>query len=139
MKGRESRAERERGQSIVILAFAMVGLLAFAGLAVDAGVIYATKVRLSRAVDAAALAGVVELPFESSLVSTTLADGRAQQFLAANEIWPTIEITGTEFFDSSRQGGVFGTYRYWITATHQADLYFLPLVNLDSSACVITL
>lgn len=126
MKRRKNRAEREEGQSIVILALAMVGLLVFAGLAVDAGVIYVTSVRLSRAVDAAALAGVVELPFESDKIQ---ADERARQFLAANEIWPTAEITGTDFFVSSRQSGVFGTYRYLITATHQADLYFLPLAN----------
>jgi hypothetical protein len=128
MKGRKWGAEREEGQSLVILAMAMVGLLVFAGLAVDAGVIYVTSVRLSRAVDAAALAGVVELPYEASLTSTNLADERAQQFLAANEIW---EIPDTEWFASARQSGIFGTYRYAITATHQADLYFLPLVNID--------
>jgi len=129
MKIRKSRASREEGQSIVIVAMAMVGLLVFAGLAVDAGVVYVASVRLARAVDAAALAGVVELPYETSITSTALADDRARQFLAANEIWDTAEITGTAFFDSSRQGGLFGTYRYLITATHQADLYFLPLVN----------
>ena len=131
MKGLEYRAAREEGQSFVILAMAMVGLLVFAGLAVDAGVVYVTSVRLSRAVDAAALAGVVELPYESSISSTLNADERARQFLAANEIWLTAEITGTEFFDSSRQSGILGSYRYLITATHQADLYFLPLVNFD--------
>jgi hypothetical protein len=128
MKGRKWGAEREEGQSLVILAMAMVGLLVFAGLAVDAGVIYVTSVRLSRAVDSAALAGVVELPYEASLTSTDKADGRAKQFLAANEIW---EIPDTDWFNSVRQSGVFGTYRYAITATHQADLYFLPLVNID--------
>jgi len=127
MKGHQCRVEREEGQSIVILALAMVGLLVFAGLAVDAGVIYVTSVRLKRAVDAAALAGVVELPYESSITSTDLADARAEQFLEANEI--EVDITDAESFESSRQSGVFGTYRYLITATHQADLYFLPLVN----------
>jgi hypothetical protein len=127
MKTHQCKANREEGQSIVILAMAMVGLLVFAGLAVDAGVIYVTSVRLARAVDAGALAGVVELPYETA---TDKADERARQFLAANEVWPTAEITGTEFFDSAREGGEFGTVRYLITATHQADLYFLPLVGL---------
>jgi len=131
MKAHQCRANREEGQSIVILAMAMVGLLVFAGLAVDAGVIYVASVRLARAVDAGALAGVVELPYETGtdsadgrapLTSTALADTRAKQFLAANEIWPTAEITDTAFFDSARQSGLFGTYRYLITATHQADL-----------------
>jgi Flp pilus assembly protein TadG len=131
MKERKWGTEREEGQSLVILAMALVGLLVFAGLAVDAGVIYVTSVRLSRAVDSAALAGVVELPYESSLTSTDLADQRALQFLGANEVWPTAEISGTAFFDSARQSGMLGTYRYGITATHQADLYFLPLVNIN--------
>jgi hypothetical protein len=127
MKAHQFRANREEGQSIVILAMAMVGLLVFAGLAVDAGVIYVASVRLARGVDAGALAGVVELPDKTG---TDSADELAKQFLAANEIWPTAEITGTEFFDSAREGGEFGTVRYLITATHQADLYFLPLVGL---------
>lgn len=112
----------ERGQSIVIIAFAMMGLLLFAGLALDAGVIYSGLVNLNRAVDAAALAGAVELPGEGGKVG---ADARADQFLAAN---------GIEEYDkqTSSASGLMGAYRYTVTVTHPIDLYFLPLVGLDT-------
>jgi hypothetical protein len=47
---------RERGQSLVIFAVAMLALLVFVGLAVDAGTIYLNYGQLKRAVDAAAVA-----------------------------------------------------------------------------------
>ncbi len=56
--------ERESGQSLIILAFALLGLIAMLGLALDLGLVYIERVRLKRAVDAATLAGVVELPYE---------------------------------------------------------------------------
>jgi hypothetical protein len=101
---------------------AMVGLLVFAGLAVDAGVIYSGSVNLSKAVDAAALAGVVELPHETA---TANADMVANDFLAANSVV-------VEEFASHRSSGPMGSHIYAITVTHQVDLYFLPLVGLES-------
>jgi hypothetical protein len=72
----------ERGQILVILAIAMIGLLAFAGLAVDTGVVLTRHAQLRRATDAAALGGVVELVDGTQ----TTADERAQQIFAANNI-----------------------------------------------------
>ncbi len=54
----------EKGQSIVIIAFAILGLIAMLGLALDLGLVYIERTRLKRAVDAATLGGVVELPAE---------------------------------------------------------------------------
>ena len=97
----------ERGQSIILLAGAMIALLVFVGLAVDAGVIYMGSLHLSRAVDAAVLAGVVELPnddvdfphipFEHR---TDHADAKAQDFLWANGITYTVDVPLLEFFQS---------------------------------------
>ena len=72
----------EKGQSIVILAFAVVVLLVFVGLTIDVGRLYGLRIQLSRAVDAAALAGVMELPDEPA------ADARARQFMRTNGIDP---------------------------------------------------
>jgi hypothetical protein len=61
----QRRALRDQsGQSLIILAFAFLGLIAMLGLALDLGLVYIERVRIKRAVDAATLAGVVELPFE---------------------------------------------------------------------------
>ncbi|HXL05154.1 MAG TPA: pilus assembly protein TadG-related protein [Bacillota bacterium] len=52
----------EKGSVIIIVAAAMVLLLGIAALVVDVGLLYYNKVVLSNAADAAALAGVQELP-----------------------------------------------------------------------------
>lgn len=54
----------QQGQSIIIITFAILGLIAMLGLALDLGLVYIERTRVKRAVDAATLAGVVELPSE---------------------------------------------------------------------------
>lgn len=54
----ESKARSESGQIIVILALAFVGLLGFAALAIDTGMIYSDRRANQNASDAAALDGV---------------------------------------------------------------------------------
>jgi hypothetical protein len=51
----------QRGQTVVIVAIAIVVLLAFAGLAIDGGTAYLNRRRMQNAADAAALAGAREL------------------------------------------------------------------------------
>jgi len=66
------------GQSLVIITFAFVGILAFVGLAIDLGWVYVQRVRVAQAVDAAALAGASELPLEAA------ARARALVYLQEN-------------------------------------------------------
>ncbi|MET3173741.1 UNVERIFIED_ORG: Flp pilus assembly protein TadG [Arthrobacter sp. UYCu721] len=49
-------SESERGAAAVVVAFALVGLLGFAALAVDVGAMYAEKAQLQNGADATALA-----------------------------------------------------------------------------------
>ncbi|MCR4401989.1 MAG: pilus assembly protein TadG-related protein [Firmicutes bacterium] len=85
----------ERGSVIVFVALALTVLLGLAALVVDLGVLYFNRVALSNAADAAALAGVQELPenpgraeaaavsyavkngVEESRVTTVLTDSRS--------------------------------------------------------------
>src|ERR671914_646174 len=55
-------AREERGQTLVIAALIMTMLLGFAGIAVDLAWYGLNLMRMQRAADAAALAGVVYLP-----------------------------------------------------------------------------
>jgi Flp pilus assembly protein TadG len=65
LKTTHLQAMREqKGQSIIIFTFAFLGLIAMLGLALDLGLVYIEKIKVSRTADAAALAAVVELPFE---------------------------------------------------------------------------
>jgi hypothetical protein len=68
----------ESGQSIILLTFAFVALMLIVGLAIDLGMVYIERIRLSRACDAAALAAASELPFEDE------AQLRAIEALAHN-------------------------------------------------------
>jgi hypothetical protein len=70
---RQRRALRaQSGQSLIILAFAFLGLIAMLGIALDLGLVYIERVRIKRAVDAATLAGVVELPYEEDSFSRAI-------------------------------------------------------------------
>jgi hypothetical protein len=64
--GKCQSRERERGQSLVIVVLAFIGILALIGLGIDLGLVYVERVRVARAADAAALAGVAELPVEEA-------------------------------------------------------------------------
>jgi hypothetical protein len=70
--------DHQRGQSLIIVAFLIIALLAAVGLAVDLGLMYVERVRIGRAVDAAALAGAQELPDEGAAVD------RAIEYLLLN-------------------------------------------------------
>jgi len=63
----------QKGQSIIILAFAFLGLIAMLGLALDLGLVYIERTRIKRAVDAATLAAVVELPNEENAYLRAIA------------------------------------------------------------------
>ncbi len=115
--------EEEKGQAIVIIAFAAIALLLFAGLALDAAAIYAGQSRLKRAVDASALAGVVELPNQDA------AEQRTRQFMRANG-FDTYNQEMLPVFEFARLPA--SGYLQWIvTATYRVPLNFLPLINFD--------
>lgn len=56
-----STQSRERGQAIVIMAFALIALLAFAALAIDGGNAYVERRRSQNGADAGALAGARQI------------------------------------------------------------------------------
>lgn len=71
--------QSEQGATMVLTAMAAVTLIAMVGLAVDVGRMFAARAELTRAADAAALAGVLELP------DLALARTKATQYLQLNE------------------------------------------------------
>jgi Flp pilus assembly protein TadG len=120
---KQRSASNEAGQSIVIIAFILIGLLAFAGIAVDVGFVFTRSAQLQAAVDAAVLAGVTELS------SGTLADAdnRAAQFLRANGV----PISVTQTFLSSTDKTELQATEYTITATWPVDLFFLRVIGQE--------
>ncbi len=59
--GGRDRRTRQRGVAMLVVLVALVGLLAFASLGVDVGLVWAARTQLQNATDAAALAGVASL------------------------------------------------------------------------------
>jgi hypothetical protein len=77
-------AVRERGQAMVIVAFAMIALVAFIGFTVDTGILFISNGHLRRAVDAAALSAATQLREGAKASDLTLA---AKEFLALNNVF----------------------------------------------------
>lgn len=67
---------RERGQVLVIIAVGLVVLIAAAGLATDATLLYKTKQDLQRTVDSAALAAAYRLPSHTNAQQAAYEFGR---------------------------------------------------------------
>ena len=120
----QEAARDERGQSIVLIALMIVGLVAFAGLAVDVGFLFARNSQFSGSADAAALAGVVELHRADGL---NLAIDRADQFLDANN-WSANQVSGSESLTDR------GIPQFTFTATWYVNTFFLSLLGFEDIA-----
>lgn len=116
----------EAGQSIVLIALILVALLAFVGLAVDVGFIFARSSQLQAAVDAAALAGVTEL-----INGKDAADTKAGQLLNANNV-PISNTRGVSItIDTADRLTPLGATEYSVTVTWPVELFFLRLLRQD--------
>ncbi|MCP4428813.1 MAG: hypothetical protein GY803_30375, partial [Chloroflexi bacterium] len=125
---------QEKGQSIVLIVFMMIGLIAFVGIAVDVGFIFARRSQLSKAVDAAALAAVTEVDSTTKLDAANL---KAGQFLGTN--LPITAVLSDDLPDEgilhfqtkSWEDELLGSYKYTITATWPVEQYFLKVIGRD--------
>src|SRR5262245_20837833 len=115
------RDQGERGSILILVVLSALIIIGSAGLAVDVGRLYATKAELSRAVDAAALSGVLE--FNGTAGGLTNASTKACAYLQANE--PTASCAGIA------PDGSTSTLR--ISASKSVRLYFLPIFGINSS------
>jgi len=120
----------QRGQSLIIVAFLIIALLAVVGLAVDLGLMYVEKVRLGRAVDAAALAGAQELPDEAA------AYDRMVEYLNLNGYDENAEgfdlgWAFPEEFDCTNPPCP-DHYHLVVSATQSVGLTFLRVLNFET-------
>lgn len=89
---RSARRGAKRGGSVVVIVgLSMVGLLGFCSLGVDYGILVATKNRLQRTCDAAALAAAPELPAHTA-AAQAMAKYYAEKTAYENGV-PVSEIT----------------------------------------------
>jgi hypothetical protein len=76
----------QAGQSLILLALAFLGLVAMLGLALDLGLLYIERIHMKRAVDAATLAGVVELPDEEQAMARAIEYLRMNNYDVGNDV-----------------------------------------------------
>lgn len=123
------KSARERGIAVMLTAFLLVFTIPAVGLAIDAGVLYLVRSKLSSACDAAALATARNLN-----LGLTLEDQRANAI-----------ARGTAFFNANFPAGYLGTSNVTpiiniaqttlntltvtASATGNANLYFMRLLG----------
>src|SRR4030081_3164661 len=73
--GGTSRSRDDRGQVIVLVVVALVGLLGMCALVIDVGYLYWNQRHLQASADAAALAGAMQLPDPATSVSVAKSFG----------------------------------------------------------------
>ncbi|MFZ2096255.1 MAG: pilus assembly protein TadG-related protein [Anaerolineales bacterium] len=123
------RSQRERGQSIVIVAIGMVTLIAFIGLATDATMIYKTKQDLQRTVDSAALAAAYKLPSPSNATKAAyeFADLHGYTYDPSDPVDPSVPYLEVSFpvYDPPRK-----VVR--VTATTESSYFFLKILGVKT-------
>jgi Flp pilus assembly protein TadG len=85
----------ERGQALVLMALALIGLLGFTALAIDGGLVYADRRRAQNGSDASSLAGgaAAALSLENSYVTYAQWNCSDSRILAAEQAAKTAAIS----------------------------------------------
>jgi hypothetical protein len=105
----------EKGQVLVMAALVMLVLVAAIGLAIDLGRIFTARAQLVRAVDAAALAGTLELP------NLTTAEAKVRAYMTENEPSAHVDVP---ISPADRQIEVDGR--------KQVPMFFIKILGIDS-------
>jgi Flp pilus assembly protein TadG len=118
----------DRGQIMVIFALVLPILILFAGLAIDAGICYVTKAKLSTSVDAACLTGMKNLTLGQTIAGQ-LATDMFQANFGPNPPVPTVTFP----FDA------YGDQQVKVTATANVHTFFIRYLSQWASVPVSAL
>lgn len=111
----------ERGSIVVLVALALTSMLGFCAIVADIGVLYAEKAHLQNSVDAAALAGVQELPN-----NPTLAEQTAKSYASQNGV---TDVTVT--FDGNN-------VQIKVQATQKVPTYFARILGITEEQIAVS-
>ncbi len=117
--GRQS----ERGQTLVIITFAMIVLLGMSGLAIDGGILFADRRAAQNAADAAAMAGAF------AIVQGTDPVGNAYQRAADNDFDDNGTSNWVQVYYPPVDGPIAGNPNYiQVDIDSKVDTYFAQFV-----------
>lgn len=127
----------ERGQALILIALGFVGLVAFMGLALDAGILFTNQGHLRRAIDTAALSAANQFREGQS---TTDIENSAKELLSLN--MPEIDLSAgtTELHvytcatDASLcpAAGEPPRKLVRVAANTLVELSFMPVIGIDN-------
>lgn len=106
----------QKGAAAVLVCLAIVALMGMAALAIDVGMLFATRIKLSNAADASVLAGVRELPADPSKAVNV-----ASQYTLLNDL----QTGETVFQVSADKRSITGQ------ASRTMDLFFARVLGFD--------
>ncbi|MFQ5943578.1 MAG: TadE/TadG family type IV pilus assembly protein [Anaerolineales bacterium] len=137
---RFARKDLERGQALVLLALAFVGIAAFVGLTVDAGILFTNVGHLRRATDASSLAAANQ--FREGRGPDELSD-MAFEYLELNGLSPSgvvakicdLDNPGSQYDDPSLCPVGSDTPRKYVNVetTLDVNFAFLPIIGWRST------
>ncbi|MDO9279636.1 MAG: pilus assembly protein TadG-related protein [Polaromonas sp.] len=144
------RAQQQRGVFAVATALAMVVMLGFVGLAIDASRLQLVQAELQNAADACALAAVLELnglsdaPSRGALAGQFVGGARNRRnfqadLVSTDQVSPTFSTTLNGSYQSA-SGGAAAASRFARCAVTQPSLrhFFMGLVGIGTSNLVAT-
>ncbi|MGA2904925.1 MAG: pilus assembly protein TadG-related protein, partial [Candidatus Korobacteraceae bacterium] len=112
-----NNAKNDLGQTLLIYGLMLSVLVLFAGLAIDAGVLYVTRARLSAAADSACLTGMKNLA-SGQTTAATLAKDMFNANFGVNPPTPTVSFPTDQYGDQQVK----------VTATANVSTYFMRLL-----------
>jgi Flp pilus assembly protein TadG len=121
-------ARMERGQVLVLVALAAVGIIAIIGLVMDVGVMFIENARLRRAVDAAALSAALQYRQGYTLPGLTRA---ANEFLVLNGL-NNPNSTVSSCTNDATLCTTPPRKLVKVHATADVKLAFLPVIGIDN-------
>ncbi len=130
---KENHSNSERGQAIILVAFAIIGLVAIVGLMIDGGILLIEYARLKRGIDAASIAAASQFRKDFNADDLVMA---GEEFLKFNQSDATVSIftcnaPGTDWdatlcFDPPRK-------LVRITARRHVDFGFIRIVGINGT------
>jgi len=125
--------QREKGQALILIAFAFVALLGFVGLVVDVGAIFIQYAHLRRGVDAASLSAAAQFREFRSVAEMTSA---ATEFLRLNGIpdaTAVVEVCDPGNPDPALCSTPWARKLVRVRASTDVEFSFMPILGIYST------
>jgi Flp pilus assembly protein TadG len=133
------RNRKQKGVALVLCALMLLVLAPMVGLAIDGGVAYLLRTKLSAAVDAAVLAGARSLSTGADLQSQRAnATAVAQQYFDANFPAGTWNSRNVSRLVAVNEDDATHVRRVSVTASVDAPLYFMAILKQTAAHISLT-